>query len=554
MSNSVTQALACILALLSTLLTAAPKAPRDLKSKIDGAIARSSQIGSALVAQALACILALLPTLLTAAPKAPHDLKSRIDAAIARSTQMESAFIGIRVVSLADGGVLYERNQDHLFAPASNTKLFTTALALTTLGSRYRFTTSVIATQPLDAAGRLAGDLIFAGGGDPSLSPRHYPYEKPVDEPRPKPFDTIAAIEEFAGQLVAHGLKSVEGDVVGDDRRYLWQPYPDGWSENDPTWEYGAPVSALIVNDNAFTLSIRSGDQPGDLARIQTSPSLNLFAIDNRVNTIAQGERRIHVQRGAGSHELQIWGEIPVSDRGMQDALAVDDPAVFAAAMLRDALIRRGVAFRGGAVARHRHVDEVADRKQAAAPPTPAAGVELARRTSPPLIELLQVVDKVSQNLHAEVMLREVGAVKRNIGSSDAGQEEMKAFLSKAGIGDKEFHIVDGSGLSRLTLVTPAAITGLLVHMYRSPHRDEWMALLPIAGVDGTLNRRFEGHPEARRIQAKTGSLSHVRAMSGYADSKTHGPLAFSILVNDSLATSRDLSRFLDTIGLKLIE
>ena len=496
---------------------------------------------------------ALISTTLAAANKVAPDLKSKIDAIIARSTQMASAFIGIRVVSLADGRVLYERNHDHLFAPASNAKLFTTALALTTLGSSYRFTTTVIAEQPLDAAGRLAGDLVFVGGGDPSLSPRHYPYEKTHEQPS-QHVDTIFAIEELADQIVARGLKTVEGDVVGDDRRYLWEPYPDGWSENDPMWEYGAPVSALIVNDNAFTLWIRPGDQAGDLARLLTSPSLNLFTIDNRVITIEKGDRNIHVRRGAGSHELQVWGEIPVSNRGISESLAIDDPGIYAAAMLRDALIRRGVSIRGAALARHFHVDEVADRKRADSLPPLASGVELARRVSPPLNELLQVVEKVSQNLHAEAMLREVGAVRRNIGSSEAGQEEMKIFLAKAGIGDKESHLVDGSGLSRLTLVTPAAITSLLVHMYRSTDRDEWIALLPIAGVDGTLNRRFEGHPEASRIQAKTGSLSHVRAMSGYAESKEHGMLAFSVLVNDSLATSRDISRFLDTIGLKLIE
>lgn len=496
---------------------------------------------------------AFILTTLAAATKVAPDLKSKIDAVIARSKEMASAFVGIRVVSLTDGRVLYERNHDRLFAPASNAKLFTSALALTTLGSRYRFMTTVIAERPLDSAGRLAGDLVFVGGGDPSLSPRHYPYEKAHEQPS-QYVDTIFPIEELADQIVARGLKIVEGDVVGDDRRYLWEPYPDGWSENDPLWEYGAPVSALIVNDNALTLWIRPGEQAGDLARVLTSPSMSLFTIDNRVNTIEKGERKIHVRRSAGSHELQVWGEIPGSDRGAAESLAVDDPAVFAAAMLKDALIRRGVSIKGAALARHFHADEVADTKQADSPPPPVNGVELARRVSPPLNELLQVVDKVSQNLHAEAMLREVGLAKRNIGSSAAGQEEMKLFLAQAGIGDKEFHLVDGSGLSRLTLVTPAAITSLLVYMYRSTHREEWMALLPIAGVDGTLNRRFQGHPEASRIQAKTGSLSHVRTMSGYAESKEHGMLAFSVLVNDSLATSREISRFLDTIGLKLIE
>jgi D-alanyl-D-alanine carboxypeptidase/D-alanyl-D-alanine-endopeptidase (penicillin-binding protein 4) len=498
-------------------------------------------------------VLLLLAGSLAVSAETHPTLQSRIDAVIANSPAMATAFVGIRVVRLKDGRVLYEREVDHLFAPASNTKLFTTALALTTLGPQYRFTTTVVAQQPLDASGRLAGDLVFSGGGDPSLSPRHYPYQKSPPNQQPEPFETIAAIEDLADQVVAHGLKSIAGDVVGDDRRYVWDPYPDGWSVDDAIWEYGAPVSALIVNDNTFALRIRPGESPGDMARILTSPSFSLLSIDNRVYTTANGERKIHMDRRIGSHELDVWGRIPASDRGTTELLAVDDPAIFAAAMLRDALIRRGVAVRGGAVARHRCAEEVADLKRGDALPS-TTGVELARRESPPLVELIQVLDKVSQNLHAEVMLREVGAVKRNMGTREAGQEEMKTFLSQAGIMETEYHLVDGSGLSRLTLVTPAAITKLLVHMYRSRNRNQWISLLPIAGVDGTLSNRFEGHSEASSIQAKTGSLSHVRAMSGYAESKEHGPVAFSIIVNNYLAPEHDISSFLDTIGLKLIE
>jgi D-alanyl-D-alanine carboxypeptidase/D-alanyl-D-alanine-endopeptidase (penicillin-binding protein 4) len=468
----------------------------------------------------------------------PPTLKSRIDAVVADSPVVANAFAGIRVVRLKDGHVLYAHDDDHLFAPASNTKLFTTALALTTLGPEYRFTTTVVSDHD---------DLVFIGGGDPSLSPRHYPYDKSRSGQQAEPFETIPAIEELADQIVARGLKSIDGNVVGDDRRYVWEPYPDGWSVDDANWEYGAPVSALVVNDNNFTLWIRPGENPGDLARILTSPSFIPLSINNRLYTTASGDRKISVDRRIGSHELDLSGRIPASDRGTTELLAVDDPAVFAAAMLRDALIRRGVSIRGGAVARHRFAEEVMDPKR-------AAGVELARRESPPLVELIQVVDKVSQNLHAEVMLREVGAMKRNMGTREAGQEEMKMFLAQAAIAESEYHLVDGSGLSRLTLVTPAAITKLLVHMYRSRYRKQWISLLPIAGVDGTLSNRFDGHPEASAIQAKTGSLTHVRAMSGYAESKEYGPVAFSIVVNNTIATAHDMSAFLDTIGLKLIE
>ena len=476
--------------------------------------------------------------------KTRPPLKAKIDEAIANASDIDRAFFGLRIVSLADGRVLYERNSNKLFAPASNTKLFTTALALMTLGPDYRFTTSVLAD---------GGDLVLVGGGDPSLSPRRYPYEKPAPHARPAPFETIAAIEDLADQVVAKGVRQVRGDIVGDDRRYLWEPYPDGWAEGDTTWEYGAPVSALIVNDNAVALFIRPGAAPGDAAGLRISPGVEPFVIDNGVLTAAGGERKITISRRTGSSELNVWGRIAMDDPGAVELVAVNDPAVFAARMLADALVRRGVAIRGHAVARHEFPDDVADRKRAEALPR-VDGTELARRSSPPLIELLQVVDKVSQNLHAEAMLREVGAVRRNIGSADAGQEEMKAFLAQAGIEDSEYHLVDGSGLSRLTLVTPQAITKLLVYMYRSRYRDQWVSLLPVGGVDGTLRPRFEGHPEAARIQAKTGSLSHVRALSGYAESPEHGELAFSMVINNALSDSQTLSRFMDNIGLKLLK
>ena len=485
--------------------------------------------------------------------KTGPDLRSKIDAIVAQTPWLKQAFLGIDVVALPDGRALYQRDAERLFAPASNTKLFTTALALSTLGPQYRFTTTVVAQGAIDASGRLAGDLVFVGGGDPSLSARRYPYQKPVTGEKPQPFETIPAIEDLADQIASRGIKAIDGDIVGDDRRYVWDPYPDGWSADDAVWEYGAPVSALIVNDNAFTLWIRPGAHPGDLVRILTSPAGVPFTINNRVQTIAGGERKIHMDRLSGSSELDVWGTIPESDEGMHELLAVNDPAVFAAFLLRDALTRRGIAVRGDACARHGFADTVADMKRGIALPQ-VTGTELARRTSPPLNELLQVTAKVSQNLHAEIMLREVGAVTCNMGTREAGHEEMKAFLAQAGIGDGDDHLVDGSGLSRLTLVTPVAVTKLLTFMYRSKNRQEWIPLLPIAGVDGTLRTRFDGHPEAARIHAKTGSLSHVRALSGYAESETYGPLAFSIIVNDSLASSSDISTFLDKIGLKLVE
>jgi D-alanyl-D-alanine carboxypeptidase/D-alanyl-D-alanine-endopeptidase (penicillin-binding protein 4) len=476
------------------------------------------------------------------------DLKSRIDELVLKSPAVTNAFTGLQVVSLPSGRVLYERNQDRLFTPASNMKLFTTALALTKLGPQYRFKTQVGSDTAIDADGTLAGDLIFMGGGDPTLSGREYPYQYHPGSQAGANY-SFRAIEELADQLAARGLKRIAGDIIGDDRRYVWEPHGEGWSAGDALWEYGAPVSALIVNDNSFGVTIRPAANAGDLAHITLSPSLEDFSIDNRVRTETGGARKVTFDRSADGRQLHIAGVMPAGDEGMTELLAVGDPAMYAAQVLRDALLRRGIAVRGSAVARHRFSDDAVDAGETAAP-----AFVLAEKSSPPLSEILRVVDKVSQNLHAEVMLREVGLVAGHSGSLKAGLVEMQDFLSGAGIAKDAYRFTDGSGLSRGTLVSPAAIAKLLAYMYKSANRDSWMNLLPIAGVDGTLANRFQNHPEAQAIHAKTGSLSHVRAMSGYADTTRYGPVAFSFVVNNFDAPTVEISHLLDQIGMALLE
>lgn len=512
--------------------------------------------------RSLSLIIATLATLAAA----PHPkLEARMDAVIKKQKALAPAFVGMRVISLRDGKVLYKKNEEHLFVPASNMKLFTTALALMRLGPGYRFKTSIVASLPVDAKGRLTGDLILKGGGDPSMSGRAYPYQNQKDQVQNGPPANLVnfsfrPIEDLADQIAAGGLKQVDGDIVGDDSRYLWAPYPEGWSVGDPLWEYGAPVSALILNDNSFALTIRPAESPGDLAQISLTPPFEYFTIDNRIRTVENGDRKIEIIRRQVSRELHLWGAIPLKDRGRTEELAIADPALFAAEVLRDALLERGVAIRGRARARHRFYNQVRDPEQgdpstgSAPPSAPAPELELARRLSPPLSQLLQVVDKVSQNLHAEVMLREVGAIRENMGSREAGLADMRLFLSEIGVSKDDYRVSDGSGLSRSTLVTPTAITQLLTFMYESEYRGLWIGLLPVGGVDGSLGKRFEEHPEAQRIHAKTGSLGHVRALSGYAESRKYGPVAFSFLVNNFDASTQEITRFLDAAGLLLLK
>jgi D-alanyl-D-alanine carboxypeptidase/D-alanyl-D-alanine-endopeptidase (penicillin-binding protein 4) len=472
----------------------------------------------------------LLSFLLFAAlPGAAQPLAARIERAIDRQPEAKRSHWGIRVVSLKSGQTLYQRNADKYFTPASNTKLYSTALALLRLGPDYRFVTTVMAPgEPV--AGEIRGDLSLVGGGDPTMSWRKYPYEKGgVSEP------PLAAIEAFAGEIAAKGIRRITGDIIGDDTAWPWDPYPSGWAMDDATWAYGAPISALMVNENSIELRIRPAEAEGLAARISLTPALEYYWIDNRVVTQA-GRRAVRVEREG--RLVRVSGQVSAGGGDRTENLAIDDPALYAAHALHEALSRRGVAIRGVPLARHRLRDE---------PWIPVTGVELARRESRPLAEIAQVTNKVSQNQMADMLLRAAAD-----GTGKGGVEQLELLLSSIGVDRDDYTFYDGSGMSRLNLTSPAATIALLRHMWASPLRAAWVASLPVGGVDGTLETRFERKPRGQAVQAKTGSLSHVNALSGYIQSRTHGMVAFAIMVNGSNGPASVIRQAIDTICLEI--
>jgi D-alanyl-D-alanine carboxypeptidase/D-alanyl-D-alanine-endopeptidase (penicillin-binding protein 4) len=461
------------------------------------------------------------------------DLAQTLDTLVASSPHEARSNIGIDVVDLKTGKTVYSHNGNHYFLPASNMKLFTTGLALLKLGPDYRFETRVI-QEP-------SGDLALVGSGDPSMSGRTYPYRH-LDTGLPP----LHAIEELADQVVASGLTHVRGDIVGDDRLYPWAPYPPSWTQDDMLGENGAPVSALTVGDNLVTVTFNPAARPGELATLSLSPTLEYFAIDNRIVTVeGTGEPQIGLVRVPGSRQLLFEGTLPAGTSSHHALVALDDPALYAACALYDALTRRGVSIAGHPVARHRSASD---------PYTPPEGKAVAVRLSPPASELIQVADKVSENLHAELLLREVARVERRQATRESGVDALETFLYQIGGSASDARIEDGSGLGRNTLVTPKLVTHLLGFMYRSEWRDTWISMLPVGGVDGTLSGRLCCASEGRGIHAKTGTLNRATALSGYANSRAHGWLSFSILVNDFAASESEIRAWVDRIAEALID
>ncbi len=476
---------------------------------------------------------------------APPQLARRIDALLA-APDLAQAHWGISVTTL-DGRVVYAKNDAQLFAPASNAKLCTTAAALALLGPQAKPVTRVLAQGAIDAHGVLHGDLIFQGNGDATLSGRTYPYALHTE----RPAAPLAALEALADQVVQHGLRVVTGNVVGDDTAFPDERYGSGWVWDDLTWGYGAPVSALTINDNAVYLNVFPGEHAGDpVTAIWNPPEAGGdYVLENSARTAGE-QPALGVDRQPGSKTVRLFGTLPSFSAGKHYALAIEDPAEFAASVFRQMLLARGVRVEGAAVARHRlSIDaehfsaeqrtpvtlptELPAREPLRAAPLPQGDVVLATHTSVPLREEITVTNKASQNLHAELMLRLLGRQYGLDGSFAQGARVVRQFLLNAGVPSQDFFFYDGSGMSTQDRITPRAFTQLLRYVAAQPWGAQFRSTLPVGGVDGSLAGRFFRTPLQGRVFAKTGTLREVSALSGYVRARSGKMIAFSILCND---------------------
>lgn len=476
--------------------------------------------------------------------RAAPPLARRLDRILA-TPGLDHGFWGVYVYSLTRRRALYNHNGDNWFTPASNAKLFTLAAALQLLGPDFRFHTALRATAAPDAAGVIAGDVSLIGMGDPSLGCRPYPY-RPDPEPPALPCNPMLVPRELARRLRARGITRIGGDIVGDASYFAYDPYPPGWSIRDEVWDYGAPVSALTLNDNTDYLTITSG-VAGSSAQLRFDPPLAPPAgdIETSVTTTAAGGKTdLRIRYDPATHAPILEGTIAADAKPILETLAVRQPALYAAALLRSALIAEGITVTG--VARARLTPEA----------NPEPGYELTVWDSPPLAQILQATAKVSQNLEAELMLRVLGKLRGDpaLEQLEAGRAVRRQFLLDAGLDAADVDLNDGSGLARTDLVTPAGIVRLLRYMDAQPDGAIWRGLLPVAGEDGTLDHRFRGTPAAGKLRAKTGSLSHVYSLSGYVTTRRGERLAFSMLSNNVDRPSSEVRAQLDKLALALME
>ena len=500
-----------------------------------------------------ALIVFLLLSPVIAAPVKP--LPDRI-AAVLSAPELARGFWGVEVVSLGSGQILFSQNAEKLFTPASNTKLFTTAAALAMIGPEYKFHTTIETLGSLDRYGRLNGDLVLVGRGDPNLSGRELPYDLKTQ----RDDDPIRALEGLADALVQKGVKFVDGDIVADDSYFAFERYGEGWSQDDLVWGDGAPVSALTINDNVVFVNIQPAERAGEKAFVSATPFPDYYRIDNRIITTPAGTgRKFFVNREPGSMVLELWGNVPLDDAGANEPLAIEDPAEFAAGLFRQLLEKRGIVVYGHQRTHHTELATLSTISVTALAPAHGGGegeprpakpepTVLASYESKPLLQDIRVINKVSQNLHAEILLRLLGRERGNSGTIEGGLEVLRGFLMQAGISNDEYVFYDGSGLSRQNLVSPSAIVQLLRYCSGQPWGADYKATLPVAGVDGSLTDRLGTSREKGRVLAKTGSLGGVKALSGYATTDSGETVVFSIMTNNFNLPAKRVTDAIDQV------
>ena len=443
----------------------------------------------------------------------PGELGAQVDA-IANRPEFSRSRWGILIQPLSSTATLYSRDAQKYFIPASNVKLLTTAAALQKLGADFRIKTSVYSGEN--------GSVYVAGRGDPTITEAH--------------------LQSLAQQLKRRGVDRVN-ELIGDDSYFQGSAVNPNWEWEDAQAGYGAPINSLIFNQNAIELLLSPQDLGQPLKVTFAEPKLaNQWQIQNNSVTVAQNESEfIEVGREFDRPAIRVSGQLKVGAESESAYVAVVNPANNFLQHFQQVLAAEGIPVKQALVASvSRNFNQ-----------------ELATVESPPLAELVRETNRESNNLYAEVLLRLLGKVTDKMplpqeDTDEIGLKELKTALTQLGVNPNSYILADGSGLSRHNLISPEALVQTLRFMANSPAASIYRQSLPVAGESGTLKNRLSSTPNRVILQAKTGTLSGVSALSGYIEVPDYEPLVFSIIVNQSGLSAASMRSATDEIVLLL--
>jgi len=435
---------------------------------------------------------------------------------------------GICVARADTGRPLFSYHADDPFVPASNRKLFVTALALYHLGPDYRFSTGLFLSAPMGDRSHFHGDIIVRGVGDPTFL-----------NPRFNSGSVTSTLREWAEALSKLGIRYVHGDLVMDSSGFdSAARIPDGWSKEFQTASYAPRPSGICIDANRIAVAVKPADSPGRPPLIRVYPRNSVVKVDNRAVTAKRGSAdTLEILRAeSGLDHLVVRGRIACGAREDSQRVPVEQPELVAGEVFRSILEKKGIKVLGRVVARTG--GEFTSHPE---------WVRVAEYRSPPLREILAQTNKNSDNFCAEQLFQAVTFAETGRASYAEAKEFEEPFLAKIGILPDAAHFEDGCGLSRLNLVSPRAVVRLLSFMARGPYAQQFRRSLAVAGRDGTLARRM-GRRAIGRVWAKTGNLSNASCLSGYAETRSGAVLAFSIMANNCKGRTADACYVQDKI------
>jgi D-alanyl-D-alanine carboxypeptidase/D-alanyl-D-alanine-endopeptidase (penicillin-binding protein 4) len=412
----------------------------------------------------------------------------------------ENINIGIVVRKIKSNRMLYHKNANRLYAPASNMKILTAVAGLVELGANFHYPTQLKIPRAYHSGATLNGNALLKFSGDPSL--------------------TSADLFSLIGKLAEHGIHTIKGSLLIDDGAFIGANFGKGWMWDDFHLCYSAPVNAAILDHNCMTVTVQPSKHTDRFAKIRTTKNQKFTPIINEILTTKQPTLpcKIKVHTNA-QNRFTLQGCILQQGPAKRLDLAIPKPTLYIKQVLKKILAYYKITLTGDII------------EGSTSEPMRV----LVKHMSKPFPILLEHMMKRSDDLYAEVFAKSIGAAYYNKqGSWNAGMKAIRSvFSNEIHINLNHAKIVDGSGLSRYNLITPNDLDKVLQYAYTNfAIKPEFTASLPIAGVDGTLKHRMYWDKSKSAIRAKTGSMRSVSSLSGYAKTRHHGIVSFSILIN----------------------
>ncbi|MFV1976230.1 MAG: D-alanyl-D-alanine carboxypeptidase/D-alanyl-D-alanine-endopeptidase [Candidatus Scalindua sp.] len=458
-----------------------------------------------------------------------EKLKVEIDA-ILQKYKPKGTHVGISIFSVSRNKSLYKSNSHKQFVVASNMKLFTTATALVYLGADFEYKTEIFYRGDISADGRLDGDIIIKGSGDPNISGRFFE-------------GNVTAVPAYwADKIREHGIQVISGDIIADDSIFDREFVHSNWPKDQLSEWYCAPVSGLSFNDNCIDIIMKPNSNPGGLASVEIEPGTSYVKIVNRCKTTTLKSKHAYsLYRKPFTNQINIKGNFWSKASPSKEWITITNPPLYMATVFKEILEGKNVRVMGEA----RVIDETdfnaRDR------------LNILVLTTSSLRQSITVANKRSQGFYAEQILKTLGATINNEGSFSGGLDVIKNFLTKLGIPEDRYQLDDGSGLSKKNKFTPDTITTLLNYMYNHKNAAIFLKSLPVSGTDGTLKKRLKDEPYKSRVRAKTGYVYGTRTLSGYVKTLDEEIIAFSILVNKIKGGTWQAKRLQDVICRYLV-